>query len=117
MPECMNCREEVERVIPAPLLRVAADMFPGYESGEPSVRWHVPGQSMPGAEEFNVIREDGDDLLIRPWDACDGAMCVACWAGQVWPACYPYLDNKPPAVKLDGWRQATWAEEALTREG
>ncbi len=107
---CPDCGEEVGQVFEPPRLRVPRSVLAcGEINVGDQVWWRVPGSAFPGRECFTVVALDGDDVLLLPPETPDEPICHLCWAGSLWPALHPYVDNQPAEFRLDGWRDPVWA--------
>lgn len=103
--ECPNCEEKTTRLIEPALLRLPIDMSDRYE-GE-SVYWKEPG-GFSDTEFIVVIRND--EPLVHVSDAKTEPLCPRCFNHGIWPKLYPFIANRPPEIKLDGWSVAVWQE-------
>lgn len=110
MLECPCCGEEYPRLLLPPIVCIPRADVPSFEPGDHQVRWCAPGQGFPGTDPYDVLRSDDTTIYARPWECTDAALCYRCWAGHTFPAIVPYLYNKPPELKLNGWRQPEWIE-------
>lgn len=118
MSICRNCEEETDRLIESPkLLILSGTNQCRYRPDEGELDWHAPGQGYPGTHRFTVLEVRLDGYIARPEDACDQPMCAACWAGQLWPALFPYLTNKPADLRLNGWRPPEWIAPSPSAPG
>ena len=109
--ECPCCYEEVDRLLMQPIVCIPRRDIPSFEDGDDHIDWHAPGQGFPGKDRYDVLRSDERTIYARPWECTDLAICYRCWAGHTIPAIESYLFNKPPQLKLNGWRQPEWIEE------
>lgn len=110
MSECGYCGAETDCVLEPPIVRIPRSELHGYDDGDERVLWHAPTQACPGGDWYNVLREDDQAIYVRPWECADEPICIRCWDGCIIPALVPYLCNKPPQLRLNGWRDAEWVE-------
>ena len=106
---CPGCQEEAVQLFEPPRLRIAARELDGEVHVGGQVWYHVPGSAFTGRDCFTVVALDGDDVLLLPPETPDEPICHLCWAGSLWPALHPYVDNQPAEFRLDGWQDPVWA--------
>ena len=109
--KCESCEENVNILIPAPLVAIPEDPMFDYVDHGDSVLWAEPN-CVSGLTYWDVVVK-GDAFYLRHYEIPYDELCVKCWDGSVWPSLRPHIVNTPKEMSWDEdhpWREVVWTD-------